>query len=137
MKPVMLMTAEYASVSSDGKLSIMGIFDSIQAASFPASSPRMYLVAQFKAEPEEYGRRFDVMFQMHNSNGDTLVQLNGMGEVPDSEHNLTVLMNQVVTLNNISFEAPGSYVFSVHVDGVEAATLPFSVVSMKKPSNQV
>ncbi|MEL6148943.1 MAG: hypothetical protein AAFR56_04900 [Chloroflexota bacterium] len=137
MRSVLFTTAEYASVSNDGKLSLMGIFDSIQAATFPAASPRMYLVAQFKAEPDEYGRIFEVMFQLHNSNGDTLIQLSGAGEVPDSEHNLSVLMNQVVTLNNVSFEAPGDYVFTAHIDGTEAARLPFVVVAMKKPNNQV
>jgi hypothetical protein len=137
MQSVLFTTAEYASVSNDGKLGIQGIFDSIQSNSFPASSPRMYLVAQFKAPPEEYGRIFEVRFQLLDADENLLIDLNGAGEVPESEHNLSVLMNQVVTLNNISFEQPGEYTFQALLDGEVVATLPFAVVEAKKPSNKV
>jgi len=137
MKSVLFTTAEYASVSNDGKLSISGIFDSIQSNAFPATAPRMMLVAQFKAMPEESGEIFDMRFQLANIDGEMLVDLSTAGEVPASELGLSVLMNQVVTLNNLSFETPGAYEFRVLLDGELAATLPFAVVEVKKPKNTV
>lgn len=137
MEPVLFTTAEYAMVSNDGKLSIMGIYDSIQAAEFPAVSPRMFLIAQFKAEPDEYGQVFEIHFQLVNENGDNVVSLNGAGEVPDSDMGLSVLLNQVVTLNNIQFERPGMYAFRAYLDGELAVEMPFTVVENRKPTNQV
>lgn len=137
MESVLFTTAEYASISNDGKLSINGIFDSIHSSSFPASSPRMYLVTQFKAEPSEYGRIFEVRFQLLNEDGELMIDLNGAGEVPESEYGLSVLMNQVVTMNNVAFEKPGQYTFQTVLDGEVVATLPFAVVEAKKPTNVV
>ncbi|MEO0562941.1 MAG: hypothetical protein AAF125_12595 [Chloroflexota bacterium] len=137
MEPVLYTTAEYAMISQDGKLTLGGIFDSIQSSEFPANSPRMFLVAQIRAQPEEFETVFDVRFRLFNEEGEELINLNGAGEVPVSEHNLSVLMNQVVTLNNIQFEKPGTYHFTLEINGEEAAYLPFNVVKMKKPSNQV
>jgi hypothetical protein len=137
MQAILFTTAEYASISNDGKLSIHGIFDSIQAGEFPANSPRMYLVAQFRAAPEEFETIFDVRFRLFDPENTPLIDLSGAGEVPTSEHALTVLMNQVVTLNNVSFENPGEYRFTVEIDGQEQAVLPFNVVKMKKPNNLI
>ena len=137
MKPVLFTTAEYASVSNDGKLSISGIFDSIQSSAFPATAPRMVLVAQFKATPDKYGAIFDMRFQLATEEDKLLIDLTAAGEVPYSDLGLGVLMNQVVTLNNVSFEKPGKYLFRVLLDGDLAATLPFAVVEVDKPSNKV
>lgn len=137
MKSVLFTTAEYASVSNDGKLSIAGIFDSIQSGAFPATAPRMVLVAQLKAEPGESGKVFDMRFQLVNESDEVEIDLSTAGEVPHSDLGLGVLMNQVVTLNNVSFDTPGQYHFRVLVNGDVAATLPFAVVEVKKPSNKV
>jgi hypothetical protein len=41
MDAVLAVTADYASVSSDGKLSIMGIFQEITPMAFPAQVSQM------------------------------------------------------------------------------------------------
>jgi hypothetical protein len=137
METVLFTTAEYATVSHDGKLSISGIFDSIQAAEFPANAPRMYLVALFRAQPDEYEQVYDLRFRLYSPSKEELIDLNTAGEVPYSDHDLSVLMNQIVTLNNVSFKAPGTYTFVAMLNGTEVATLPFNVVQMKKPSNAI
>lgn len=137
MKPILFITAEYATVSNDGKLTVSGIFDSIQSANFPASSPRMYLVAQFRAGPDEYENAYQVDFQLRNPDGVALIQLSTAGEVPYSDHDLPVLLNQVVTLNNLSFEQAGQYEFAARINEEDVAVLPFHVVKMRNPSNEV
>jgi hypothetical protein len=137
MEPVLFTTAEYASVSHDGKLAISGIFDSIQASEFPASAPRMYLVALFRAQPDEYEQVYDLRFRLYSPEKEELIDLNTAGEVPHSDHDLSVLMNQIVTLNNVNFQKPGTYTFVVMLNGAEVAALPFNVVKMKRPSNTI
>jgi len=133
MEAVLFTTAEYASISQDGKLSIGGIFDSIQAETFPANSPRMFLVAQFRAQPEAFETAFEMRFQLFNEDGEQMIDISGAGEVPTGDYHLSVLMNQVVTLNNVSFQEPGHYTFTAELDGEQVASIPFRVVQMQQP----
>jgi len=48
-----LLAADYANITRDGKLNVMGIFSIINAPGFPAVHPQMYLVAQLTAGPFE------------------------------------------------------------------------------------
>ena len=56
MKLLLLMAADYANITGDGKLNVIGIFNDINAFNFPARHPSMHLVARLGAEPEEYGQ---------------------------------------------------------------------------------
>jgi hypothetical protein len=54
------VVADYANVSNDGKLNIMGIFQEVTPAAFPAVVPQMYLVISWEAAPPEFGTQRDV-----------------------------------------------------------------------------
>ncbi len=137
MECTLFLVADYALVSQDGKLSIMGIFDSIQSSGFPAAHPRMHLVAQFRAPEREYGAEFKLNFQLLDENGDAIVNMNGQGEVPYSDTGRPVQMNQVVTLNNVTFQKHGTYTFACRVNDETLATMPFHVIKTRKPSNEI
>ena len=47
--------ADYANVSQDGKLNIMGIFQEINPPALPFALPQMYLVLSLSAGPAEVG----------------------------------------------------------------------------------
>jgi len=49
MEVVLAVLADYANVSQEGKLNIMGIFDIISSEKFPTFHPEMKLVVQFEA----------------------------------------------------------------------------------------
>lgn len=49
----LLVLADYASISKNGKLSINGIFDQIFSRKFPSKFLRMFLVAVVEGEPDE------------------------------------------------------------------------------------
>jgi hypothetical protein len=51
MEVTVAVLADYANVSQDGKLNIMGIFQEINATSLPFVLPQMYLVMSFSAGP--------------------------------------------------------------------------------------
>ncbi len=44
------LAAEYFNMTPDGKINVMGIFNSINAQSFPAQHPAMHLVLKFRAD---------------------------------------------------------------------------------------
>ena len=59
MKLTLLLAANYANITREGKLNAMGIFDDIFAKSFPARHPSMHLVVKLGAELGEYGQKRD------------------------------------------------------------------------------
>ena len=50
MKVTLAVLADYANVSREGKLNILGIFNIIHAASFPCTHGEMVLVTKLEAE---------------------------------------------------------------------------------------
>jgi hypothetical protein len=50
MKPLLFLAADYASVTGDGKLNVMGIFNDINAFNFPARHSSMHLIAKLGPE---------------------------------------------------------------------------------------
>jgi len=51
----LLLVADYANVTDNGKLNVMGIFQRLHAREFPARHPVMQLVIKLVAGPGEYG----------------------------------------------------------------------------------
>ncbi|MGB3906069.1 MAG: hypothetical protein WBB22_14235, partial [Anaerolineae bacterium] len=56
MKMTLALLADYANVSQEGKLNIMGIFDRIFTRAFPTAHPEMRLVMRFEFGAAELGR---------------------------------------------------------------------------------
>ena len=54
-----LLVADYANITVEQKLNVMGIFGNIGASQFSFMHPEMYLVAQLKARPAEYERKLN------------------------------------------------------------------------------
>src|SRR5258708_34223328 len=86
MELAFLHIADYASVTKDDKLNVMGIFSAINAPSFPAPHPEMHVVAQLAADPAEYGRQFQVTIKLLVENAShELANFNAPAQVP-KEH---------------------------------------------------
>jgi hypothetical protein len=47
------LLADYANITADGKLNIMGVFGRMAATRIPATHPSLYLVARFEARVTE------------------------------------------------------------------------------------
>lgn len=135
MKPVLFTTAEYASTSDDGKLSVMGIFNHIYSDQFPSPVIRLYLAAQFRATSADFGREFTLRFRLIDPRAQQLLNLHGSGQVPNTEGKNDVLMNQVIALSQIQFERPGRYTFQVWLDNEKVAEHPFTVMALNRESS--
>lgn len=125
--------ADYAMVSKDGKLSIIGIFERLFAQKFPVTHPQMCLVLNFEADRADAGKQHRLEFQLIDADGK--VQLNFGGEMavaapPPGEN---VRFNHIVNLNNVVFKAMGTYEFKVLVNGEVRAGVPVRLVEAPKP----
>jgi hypothetical protein len=121
LKPRLAALADYASVSFDGKLSIMGIVAEVHASAMPFQLPPMYLVFSLEAEPEEYGEeyRIHVILRYENGEGGQILDVKGALQVPRPERPGRVITNQLIALGGLTLEHAGTYTFSVSVGGEE------------------
>jgi Family of unknown function (DUF6941) len=121
------LLADYANVSREGKLNILGIFDTIYARSFPITHPHMQLVIRFEAEAAEAGQTRQVEVVLQEQDGEALFRLPTAMTVQRGELGEAVRADHILALNNVAFARPGRYAFRVLVDGHEAARVPLRV----------
>lgn len=135
MELTLLLIADYANTTADGKLNVMGIFESITAASFPATQSEMYLITRFAAGPAEYGRNFKMDVTLINEDASQeLVNFAVENTVHRAQHGQDAHLNHLFRLNNVTFTAPGTYEFSVLVDNDLKGTLAVDVKSLPIPN---
>lgn len=133
MEVPLALLADYANVTKDGKLNVMGIFTKVLATAFPTLLPKVQLVMTFEAGPAEKGtsKRFEV--KLLDQDGGVRLNLSADMLVPNDPLPLTVTINQIIEINNLPFTAPGSYSFDILVNGETKKRLPFTVEQSPQP----
>lgn len=127
--------ADYANVSQDGKLNIMGIFQEVNPPELPFALPQMYLIVSFEAGPAEFDSMKDIRFALLDSDGNEMLALEGQVQVPRPERpGSRAYINQVIGLNGIVFARPGDYGFAVLVGGETRET---AALHVNKPMQEV
>ncbi len=128
MELQILLVADYANTTGDGKLNVMGIFQTIYAASFPVAHPDMYLIAQFTAGPAEYGRQRKVEIALLDEDAaEELVSFSAEVAIPRGSGGQRVNVPFLLRLVNTRFPRPGTYEFAVLVDNDEKGSLAIQV----------
>lgn len=126
--------SDYANVTSDGKLNILGIFDRMNVLDLPAVHPQMHLVLRIEAHSAETERRHDIEIRLHDPDGEAVFQVQG-DVVPRGEPGRPVSTNQILTLNNLQLNKLGEYTFVVLVNNDLKAEIPL-VVDFAPPTAQ-
>ena len=127
--------ADYANVSQDGKLNIMGIFQEINPPTLPWALPQMYLVLSFSAGPAEVGTTRDISIVLLDGDGQEILRLDAQMQVPKPKREGSrAYINQAIGLAGVTFERAGDYTFSILVGDDEKATVPLHV---NKPLQEV
>ncbi len=116
MRLLLLLAADYANVTGDGKLNVMGIFREINASSFPARHPSMHLVIILGAELGEYGQTRNLVVKLFDVDGNELMSLSGPVNIPTGEGGKKPEVNAILGIRDITFPKPGPYQFVVLVD---------------------
>lgn len=128
------LLADAATIDGSGKLNILGIFDRIGVAQFPAQHGRVTLVLRFTAGISEIGSH-EVHIRMTDPDGVEVLSLNGemqLGRGASAQEAIRV--PHILNLDGLVFKIPGRYSFDVKVDGEHHVSLPLSV---EGPSGRV
>lgn len=126
MQVKLAVLADYANVTGDGKLNILGIFDRINLVQIPAVHPQMHLVLRLEAHSAEMERPHAVEIRLHDPEGTTIFEVKGE-IVPRGEPGQAVSTNQILTLNNLQLEKVGQYNFVVLINNDLKTEIPLAV----------
>jgi hypothetical protein len=120
------LLADYANVTAEGKLNILGIFDRISVNELPAVHPQMHLILRLEAHPAERNRAHNVEIRLHDPDGQTIFEVKG-DVVPHGQAGETIATNQILTLNNLQLTKSGGYTFVILINNDLKSEVPLGV----------
>lgn len=132
MKVALALLADYANVSREGKLNILGIFDRINTQSVPATHPQMQLVMTLEADRVEANREHKIEVQLIDADGTKLFTIGGNLKFSSPPSGENIKLNHVIQLNNLKFEHFGGYEFKILINNELRESVSLSLVEIKK-----
>jgi len=126
MQVKLALLADYANVTAEGKLNILGIFDRINVQEIPATHPQMHLILRLEAHPAERNRPHSVEIRLHDPDGQTIFEVSG-DMVPMGSGGQNTATNQILTLNNLQIMKTGGYTFVVLVNNDLKSEVPLEI----------
>jgi hypothetical protein len=126
MKPLVCLTADYANVSHDGKLNIMGVFNLIFSQVFPARHSTFFLVTKLVLElgEERTDRKLEVFLLGEDANEFKIKIFERVISFESIEPGAMPENQGILGLRDLVFPDPGTYQFVLHVDGHFLASTP-------------
>ena len=127
------VVCDYAIVDQYGKLSVLGMFQHIWVAQFPAVHPRLHLVLRLKGRRTEIGEHA-VRIRLTDEGGNEV--LKGDGTVTFSEPPAGVVEIEAgcVLVFDVPFRQAGRYRFEIAVDDDERTEVP--IVVAQRPNSR-
>ena len=121
------LVCDYALVDRFGKLSIMGIFEQLWIARFPAVHPRVHLVLRLKGKRTEVGKH-TVRIRFLNDNEEEIISGDGVFEFNEPRAGVTEIEAGTVLVFDLPLARTGRYHFHIAVDDDITTTVPLTVV---------
>ncbi len=121
------VVADAANVSQEGKLNILGIFDTIWAREFPFRHSAMVFVLRVTADFTDTGAH-QLQVRLMGADGEQLFKAEGPLKVPPGTPGRPVKPHVIMGLGGVSFPKPGDYSFEVIVDEQPLRSVPLHVM---------
>ena len=135
MKLTLFLAADYANITREGKLNVMGIFNDIYAQTFPARHSSMHLVMKLGAELGEYGKTRDFAVQLLDPDGrNPVFDLSGQFQFPPGGQGRKPEVNLILELKDLVFPKDGPYQFVLLVNGDNKGELSLYVNKLDTPN---
>jgi hypothetical protein len=122
-----------AATEDNGKLNLLGSFDTIYAPQMPAVHPQCSMALRVTFMPGDEGAR-KLTLSFINADGRAIMQsieLPVQVALPDDAHFLT--RNFIVNIQQLKFEEPGLYSVDVRLDNVSQTGVPLLVKLVERP----
>ena len=116
MDVTLAVSCDAANVSREGKLNLLGIFNSIHAAEFPCTHPHLALVLRVEARLGEEGV-YPLQIKLVDEDGQQLFDIGGQLSLQGAEPGRPMTAQTIMDINNLQLPRPGTYAFEVFLDG--------------------
>lgn len=127
------VVADYANVSREGKLNVMGIFDRVFTRQLPSRFPPMQLVVRLEAAYAEMDSEHAIRVQLADPDGQAVVDIDGTFTPRGGQPGLKTSVNHVIQLANVPLETTGTHQVLVWIDGDLKREVPVHVVQAPDP----
>jgi hypothetical protein len=125
-----------AAADYQGRLNILGVFDTIFAPQMPARHPRCSVALRMRFQKTERGQHRLILHIVDDDGNFVIPPLEGAfsveipGELPIASANL------VLNLGQLQFNKHGEYAINLAIDGRQEASLPFWVKEPPKKGEE-
>jgi hypothetical protein len=120
----------------NGKLCIMGTFDTILAQNFPFLHPQCSIALRLLFRDDDAGV-FPVRLNIVNEDGKSVVPpIETRMEIVIPNDGVFFTRNIVFNMQHVKFEVPGMYSVDVTINGRPAVGIPFRIVQYQPAAGQ-
>ena len=120
--------ADYALIDQQGKLSVLGIFQHVWVANFPAVHPRTHLVLRVRGRRTEIGEH-RIRIRFVDDQGHELMGGEGTVQFGEPPAGVTEAEAGAVLVFDVPLPRPGSYAFEIILSD-STVKVPLSAASI-------
>jgi uncharacterized protein DUF6941 len=124
--------ADYALIDQQGKLSVLGIFQHVWVASFPAVHPRTHLVLRVRGRRTEIGEH-RIRIRFVDEEGKELMGGEGTVQFGEPPAGITEVEAGAVLVFDVPLPHPGAYAFEIGLNE-NVLKVPLSAGEIPKES---
>jgi hypothetical protein len=130
---LLLATLCDSAADYQGKLCVLGAFDTLCAPSFPVVHPQCSLAVRLLFDPVDRGRR-ELAIRLHDEErNEVMPTFTPVMDVTFPQGQIPfVTRNLVLNLQRLRFEKPGVYRFDISLDGAALVSVPLRVTRIEE-----
>lgn len=125
--------ADYALIDQQGKLSVLGIFQHVWVASFPAVHPRTHLVLRVRGRRTEIGEH-RIRIRFVDDRNEELMGGEGTVQFGEPPAGVTEVEAGAVLVFDVPLPRPGSYGFEIMLSD-STLRVPLSAAPIAQPNS--
>jgi hypothetical protein len=127
MEVSLALFADYANVSQEGKLNVLGIFSLVQVKTLPGGISQCQLVLRLVADAVEKGSEKEIAFKLVDPDGKLLFDQSGKFAIPRDGRPGPVSFELLLPMR-LGFERYGPHRFCILINGELKATIEVGVM---------
>ena len=122
MDVTLAICCDAANVSREGKLNLLGIFNSIHAGAYPCTHPHLSFVLRVEARIGEEGSH-PIEIKLADEDGAEVFKVNGQLTLQGAAPGRPMTAQTIIDLNNVQLAQPGTYAFEIFIDKKHARSV--------------
>ncbi len=133
MEKLLVVVADYANMTENHKLNIMGLFNELNPPAYPFRLPSMFLIFKLRAELGEYGKTKTFTVKLYDADAHELLAIPQEIKIPEVKEGKRPEVSGVICLNNLEFAKEGNYVFVIFVNDDPKGEVSIIANPIQKP----